>query len=204
MKRRPHYPSSFCLTCTTTMSTPWHGWNCQGGRLLQKELVNLAHHHPLSAPLTSSFCVEICFAEDCQYSCPELQACVNASIWCDGKVHCPSGYDESFIHCSRILRLPAEALAVLCVLLIVLCCACSLYIRRFVNEMPHASLHYKLAFFFRKIRNHCQRSSVLQTRLKSLSSVNTNTDTAVFDEKDFISWQTDSVRYVEIDRVTTV
>lgn len=73
------------------------------------------------------------FAEDCQYSCPELHACVNASIWCDGKVHCPSGYDESFIHCSRILRLPAEVLAVFCVLLIVLCCACSLYIRRFVS-----------------------------------------------------------------------
>lgn len=33
-------------------------------------------------------------------------------------------------------------------------------------------------------------------------------DTAVFDEKDFISqnnsWHNDSVRYVEIDRVTTV
>ena len=61
--------------------------------------------------------------------------------------------------------------------------------------------------YFRKIRNHCQRSSVLQTRLKSMSSVNTNTDTgtsAVFDEKDFISWQNESVRYVEIDRVTTV
>lgn len=73
---------------------------------------------------------EITFAEDCQYLCPELQACVNASIWCDGKVHCPSGYDESFIHCSRILRLPAEVLAIFCVLLIVGCCACSLYIRR--------------------------------------------------------------------------
>lgn len=54
---------------------------------------------------------------------------------------------------------------------------------------------------FRKIRRHCRRSSVLQTRLKSLSSM----DTAVFDEKDFISWQNDnSVRYVEVDRVTTV
>lgn len=37
-----------------------------------------------------------------------------------------------------------------------------------------------------------------------MSSVNTQSDTAVFDEKDFISWHNDSVRYVEIDRVTTV
>lgn len=74
------------------------------------------------------------FAEDCQHSCTELRACVNASIWCDGKVHCPSGEDESFVHCSRILRLPAEVLAVACVLLIVLLCACSLYIRRYVER----------------------------------------------------------------------
>ncbi|CAG9804070.1 unnamed protein product [Chironomus riparius] len=102
--------------------------------------------------------------EDCQFVCPELFACVNASIWCDGRVHCPSGYDESFVHCSRILRLPAEVLAVMCVLLLLLCCAGIIYVHR-------------------KIKNHCQRSSVLQTRLKSLSSM----DTAVFDEKDFIS-----------------
>ena len=65
---------------------------------------------------------------------------------------------------------------------------------------------FSFILFSRKIRNNCQRSSVLQTRLKSMSSVNTHTDTseAIFDEKDFISWQNDSVRYVEIDRVTTV
>lgn len=57
---------------------------------------------------------------------------------------------------------------------------------------------------YRKVRRHCQGSSVLQKRLKSVSSVNTNTDTAIFDDKDFISWQNDAVRYVEIDRVTTV
>lgn len=87
------------------------------------------------------------FAEDCQYTCPELHACVNASIWCDGKVHCPSGYDESFIHCSRILRLPAEALAVLCVLFIVGCCACSLYIRRFVivqSEIEQVLIEFQI------------------------------------------------------------
>jgi hypothetical protein len=68
--------------------------------------------------------------EDCQFSCPELGACVNASIWCDGKVHCPSGSDESFIFCSRLLLLPAEALAVLSVLLIVLLCGLAIYVRR--------------------------------------------------------------------------
>jgi hypothetical protein len=72
------------------------------------------------------------FAEDCQFTCPELHACVNASIWCDSKVHCPSGYDESFIRCSRILRLPAEILAVLCGFIIFICCAASFYIRRLV------------------------------------------------------------------------
>lgn len=86
--------------------------------------------------------------EDCQYSCPELHACVNASIWCDGRVHCPSGYDESFIHCSRILRLPAEVLAVFGVFLILLCCAGCLYVHRFVgNSISFISFaRHKLKF----------------------------------------------------------
>lgn len=55
--------------------------------------------------------------------------------------------------------------------------------------------------FCRKIKRKLRGSSVLQTRLKSLSSM----DTAVLDEKEVICWQSDnSVRYVEIDRVTTV
>lgn len=37
--------------------------------------------------------------------------------------------------------------------------------------------------FPRKVKNHFRSSSVLQTRLKSLSSM----DTAVFDDKDVIS-----------------
>lgn len=45
-----------------------------------------------------------------------------------------------------------------------------------------------------------RRRSALQQRLKSLSS-----DTAIFDEKEVICWPSeDSVRYVEVDRVTTV
>lgn len=59
----------------------------------------------------------------------------------------------------------------------------------------------RFAFHCRKIKRKFRGSSVLQTRLKSLSSM----DTAVLEEKEVICWQNDnSVRYVEIDRVTTV
>lgn len=36
---------------------------------------------------------------DCQYKCPELNACISESLWCDGRANCPSGYDESETHC---------------------------------------------------------------------------------------------------------
>lgn len=58
---------------------------------------------------------------DCVYRCPELDVCVNATVWCDGVQHCPSGIDESFTHCSAILRLPAEILASICVVLLLVC-----------------------------------------------------------------------------------
>ncbi|XP_023245630.1 uncharacterized protein LOC106640896 [Copidosoma floridanum] len=32
---------------------------------------------------------------DCPHKCPELGACISASLWCDGHVHCPSGHDEA-------------------------------------------------------------------------------------------------------------
>ena len=32
---------------------------------------------------------------DCIHKCPELGACIAASLWCDGRLHCPSGYDEA-------------------------------------------------------------------------------------------------------------
>lgn len=31
---------------------------------------------------------------DCPHKCTELQACIAPNLWCDGKVHCPSGQDE--------------------------------------------------------------------------------------------------------------
>ncbi|XP_029726486.2 uncharacterized protein LOC109623124 isoform X2 [Aedes albopictus] len=101
--------------------------------------------------------------EECPFTCPGLDACVNGSIFCDGIEQCPSGEDESFTHCSALLRLPAEVLAGFSVLLLLLCCGLAAYV-------------------YRKIKRRCRRPSVLQTRLKSLSSM----DTAVFDEKEVI------------------
>ena len=40
---------------------------------------------------------------DCVYKCPELGACIAASLWCDGRVHCPSGHDEA--NCGNGARL---------------------------------------------------------------------------------------------------
>ncbi|KAM8710823.1 hypothetical protein ACLKA7_017451 [Drosophila subpalustris] len=100
-------------------------------------------------------------AEDCQFKCAELGACVNASVWCDGVRHCPSGDDEAFLQCSALMKLPAEILATLCLLFVLSCCAFA-------------------AFAYKKIKRKLRGSSVLQTRLKSLSSM----DTAVLDEKE--------------------
>lgn len=117
--------------------------------------------------------------EDCPYRCPELNACINSSVWCDGVSHCPSGYDEAFSHCSFILQLPP------------------LYL--FLGSLIILSGSGALAAFLYK---RCRRrpQSILQTRLKSLSS-----DTAIIEEKGVICWHSDSsARYVEVDRVTTV
>ncbi|XP_033606214.1 uncharacterized protein LOC111861304, partial [Cryptotermes secundus] len=70
--------------------------------------------------------------EDCVHRCPELDACINSSLWCDGVSHCPSGYDEAAKHCSFILQLPllylalgaAGILAICCSLCLITCSAC--------------------------------------------------------------------------------
>jgi hypothetical protein len=36
---------------------------------------------------------------DCPHRCPELNACISASLWCDGRANCPSGFDEDESHC---------------------------------------------------------------------------------------------------------
>ncbi|GFY41691.1 uncharacterized protein TNIN_429441 [Trichonephila inaurata madagascariensis] len=38
---------------------------------------------------------------NCPFECPELNACIAAELWCDGRKHCPSGYDEAPAHCER-------------------------------------------------------------------------------------------------------
>ncbi|KAK9889675.1 hypothetical protein WA026_007054 [Henosepilachna vigintioctopunctata] len=99
--------------------------------------------------------------DDCQYRCPELDACINASVWCDGQDDCPSGVDEAITHCSVILQLPAIYLflGILAILAAGFVCFVLLY-----------------KAFRRRPR------SILQTRLKSLSS----SDTAIIDDKGVI------------------
>lgn len=82
--------------------------------------------------LTRPFLVTFIYflAQNCMNVCPEMDACVNTSIWCDGVNHCPSGYDESFTHCSSILKLPAEVLAALCVAIILLMCGAVFWLYR--------------------------------------------------------------------------
>lgn len=70
--------------------------------------------------------------EDCQFKCAELGACVNASVWCDGVVHCPSGDDETFLQCSALMKLPAEILATLCLIFVLSCCAFAAFAYKYV------------------------------------------------------------------------
>lgn len=94
-------------------------------------------------------------------------------------------------------RNTCHTLSDLCALVLCFCRLC-LQVRRESPDMVEQSSIHLLC---RKIKRKFRGSSVLQTRLKSLSSM----DTAVLDEKEVICWQSDnSVRYVEIDRVTTV
>ncbi|XP_023290102.1 uncharacterized protein LOC105700757 [Orussus abietinus] len=99
---------------------------------------------------------------DCEQRCPELDACINASLWCDGTSHCPSGYDEAFAHCSILLRLPPLhlgliALGILAVIGVPVC----------------------LAWW--RVRGRRATRSISQHRLKSASS-----ETAILDGKEVI------------------
>ncbi|XP_022909988.1 uncharacterized protein [Onthophagus taurus] len=98
--------------------------------------------------------------DDCEHRCPELDACINTTVWCDGREDCPSGVDESLTHCSVILQLPPLYLFLLVVCILATCFS-SCYVA------------------YRKCRRRPR--SILQTRLKSLSS-----DTAIVDEKGVI------------------
>lgn len=86
---------------------------------------SMSRIYPIINPSISSL-----LAQNCMNICPEMDACVNTSIWCDGVNHCPSGYDESFTHCSALLKLPAEILAALCVVLILIACGGTFWLYR--------------------------------------------------------------------------
>ncbi|KAH8295665.1 hypothetical protein KR018_002570, partial [Drosophila ironensis] len=141
---------------------PGHGeYSFNWMELIPRPTLSMAGKLQPNLPLESYCNSPIDPAEDCQFKCAELGACVNASVWCDGVVHCPSGDDEAFLQCSALMKLPAEILATLCLVFVLSCCAFA-------------------AFAYKKIKRKLRGSSVLQTRLKSLSSM----DTAVLDEKE--------------------
>ncbi|XP_045473238.1 uncharacterized protein LOC123679795 [Harmonia axyridis] len=99
--------------------------------------------------------------DECQYRCPELDACINASVWCDGQEDCPSGVDEAITHCSVILQLPAVYL--------------------FFGTLAILAIGFGVfVLLYRTFRRRPR--SILQTRLKSLSS----SDTAIIDDKGVI------------------
>ncbi|CAD7083100.1 unnamed protein product [Hermetia illucens] len=53
---------------------------------------------------------------DCEYKCPELDACISELLWCDGHRNCPSGFDESEEECGtarKLLELPGGIFAAL-------------------------------------------------------------------------------------------
>lgn len=72
----------------------------------------------------------------CAYGCPELEACISSTLWCDGHRNCPSGVDEADLECQtkwpsfKVLRsygLPVVGLGLVGVVFAVLAC---LYCRR--------------------------------------------------------------------------
>ncbi|VVD04805.1 unnamed protein product [Leptidea sinapis] len=67
---------------------------------------------------------------DCRYHCPELNACIPLTLWCDGSAHCPSGYDEDDANCSFRISLPSSYVAAAAGIGLLICaiaiglCAC--------------------------------------------------------------------------------
>lgn len=41
---------------------------------------------------------------DCVFECPEIGACIDPHLWCDGVDHCPSGFDESPANCHPLSK----------------------------------------------------------------------------------------------------
>lgn len=45
--------------------------------------------------------MEISPDNGCQHKCAELRGCISPKLWCDGKIHCPSGQDEEPSECQE-------------------------------------------------------------------------------------------------------
>lgn len=54
---------------------------------------------PVSTATSSSFHNNQSYRFGCAYGCPELNACISATLWCDGHRNCPSGVDEADLNC---------------------------------------------------------------------------------------------------------
>lgn len=91
---------------------------------------------------------------ECEHRCPELDACIGSNLWCDGRVNCPSGHDESEVECGaarRLLELSSGFYAVLgcvaaaCAACIIFCCFGMLKKRKKVLPPTTAGNNYHTA-----------------------------------------------------------
>lgn len=57
------------------------------------------HHVAVTSSTASSFHNQSNNRLGCVYGCPELNACISATLWCDGHRNCPSGVDEADLNC---------------------------------------------------------------------------------------------------------
>lgn len=79
----------------------------------------------------------------CTYGCPELNACISATLWCDGHRNCPSGVDEADLNCQtkwpsfKVLRSYGLPVAVLGLAAVVFALLAWIYCRRRESEYKH-------------------------------------------------------------------
>ena len=112
---------------------------------------------------------------ECEHKCPELDACIGSNLWCDGRVNCPSGFDESEVECGaarRLLELSSGLYAALgcvaaaCTACIIFCCLGMLRKRKKALPPPTGGNNYHTAnslygssAYFSSSTNHSNASS---------------------------------------------